>query len=332
MTRSESVRSATGSSRANSPPPKKRVSEDKEDKKTKEDTSEKSSMEHSGGINERKGDQKVDFSNQCNIGETGELNDLKMNPARSREEVSELKKEKVQLKVHNARKHASYEAELNEILIDKERFKMEVVKLQLERDLLLAKVTSMENDNDANEVDECIKDMGCEGNCLHVGCSMTQLQRLNFLKNQGGRRNSPAERNTNSKLFYCPQCNFKSNQEKEIENHVQREHDTCTSCPFCLVGFQNQIALQRHVENKHKENTGIIRERQQSFRERRISFKKEPCIFFIQPRGCKKGPECNFSHDLGAQYTSVKVKIFVIMDQVVIGNRGAGMFTWRTER
>lgn len=154
LTRSESLCSATGSSWANSPPPKKRVSEDKEDKKTKEDTSEKSSMEHSGGINERKGDQKVDFSNQCNIGETGELNDLKMNLARSREEVSELKKEKVQLKAHNARKHAGYEAELNEILIEKERFKVEVVKLQSERDLLLAKVTSMENDNDANEVDE----------------------------------------------------------------------------------------------------------------------------------------------------------------------------------
>ena len=157
-------------------------------------------------------------------------------------------------------------------------------------------------------VDECIKDMVCEGNCLHVGCSMTQLQRLNFMKNQGGRRNSPAESITNSKLFYCPQCNFKSNQEKEIENHVQREHDTCTSCPFCLVGFQNQIALQRHVENNHKENSGIIRERQQSFRERRISIKKGPCIFFIQPRGCKKGQECDFSHDLGAQYTSVKVR------------------------
>ena len=79
-------------------------------------------MEHSGGINERKGDQKVDSSDQCNIGDTEEINELKINLARAREEVVELKKEKGQLKAHNARKHADYEAELNKILVEKERF------------------------------------------------------------------------------------------------------------------------------------------------------------------------------------------------------------------
>ena len=58
---------------------------------------------------------------------------------------------------------------------------VELVKLQSEKDLLLAKVASMTDDNDANEVDECIKDIVCEGNCKHVGCGMTQLQRLNFM-------------------------------------------------------------------------------------------------------------------------------------------------------
>ena len=265
-------------------------------------------MEHSGGPNERKGDQKVDFSNQCNINETEELKEVKLNLLLVREELVQLKKEKILLKAHNARKHAGYEAELNYILVEKQRFSVEMVKLQSDRDLLLAKVTALEQNNAVDEVDECIEDVACQGNCEDVGCGMSQLQKLNNMKNQGGRRESPVEGTANTNCFYCPQCGFRSKQKSDIEAHVKKEHDKLPSCPFCLVGFQHQAALKRHVEEQHKENTEILRERQLSVRERRKSNSKGQCIFFLQPRGCKKGYDCDFSHTLGVHYSSVKVR------------------------
>ena len=52
---------------------------------------------------------------------------------------------------------------------------MEMVKLQSDRDLLLAKVTALEQNNAVDEVDECIEDVACQGNCEHVGCGVSQL-------------------------------------------------------------------------------------------------------------------------------------------------------------
>ena len=212
LTKTESVKSGSNGSRASSPPPKKNKNcEKKEVKKTEEDkkkevntlgdNKKEASMEHSGGPNERKGDQKVDFSNQCNINETEELKEVKLNLLLVREELVQLKKEKILLKAHNVRKHAGYEAELNDILVEKQRFSVEMVKLQSDRDLLLAKVTALEQNNAVDKVDECIEDVACQGNCEHVGCGISQLQRLNNMKNQGGRRESPVEGTANTNCF-----------------------------------------------------------------------------------------------------------------------------------
>ena len=88
LTKTDSVRSESGGSRSNSPPPKKNKNIEKKDEnkveevKKKDDTNiedrkKEGNMEHSGGNNERPGDQKVDFSTQCNINETEELREVK---------------------------------------------------------------------------------------------------------------------------------------------------------------------------------------------------------------------------------------------------------------
>ena len=173
-------------------------------------------------------------------------------------EIDELNKEKKQLKAHNARKHTGYEAEYEEVLIEKQRMANEIVKLQTEKDILLAKVTTLEKKAEEHSVvDECIKDAMCEGNCERVGCSMAQLQKLSVMKKQGGGRNSPVEE---ASTFRCPQCNYKSGRESELQHHMKNKHAVLPSCPFCLVGFCNQNILRKHIEEQHSENTQVVRE------------------------------------------------------------------------
>ena len=272
MTRTESVKSVNGSSRSNSPPPKKRNSKDKKEN-TDNTFSSAASMEHSGGTNERKGDQKVDSCNQCDIGDTAEINELKITLARTKEEVTELIKEKGQLKAHNARKHAGYEAEINEIIIEKDRYKVQLIKLQSEKDLLQAKVTSMQNDNDANEVDECIEDIVSEGNCEHVGCGMAQLQRLNVMKNQVGRWNSPAENVTNSKLFYCPQCNWASRPQPG-SSWVHHEELPHPQAAREAVSVQDKPPVQSVKSNIHHHSLKENREESVNKSKRKIIRRK----------------------------------------------------------
>ena len=111
------------------------------------------------------------------------------------------------------------------------------------------------------EVVKCVANVQCAGNCDHVQCDVGQAQRLINLKNQGGRRTSPAEKTSNSNSFKCPQCNFTTKGKSELEEHVRREHSKYPSCPFCLIGFYNRLALNQHIENYHSENTQIVREK-----------------------------------------------------------------------
>ena len=97
-------------------------------------------------------------------------------------------------------------------------------------------------------------------------------------------------------------------------------HDQKPSCPFCLIGFTNQGALMKHVEQSHgentpviRENTPVIRENTPVIREKRLPInqrekRKGSCIFYLQSRGCKKGSQCDFSHDRDSHYTIVKIR------------------------
>ena len=107
------------------------------------------------------------------------------------EEIVELKQEAKHLKSHNARKQAGFQAEYEEILIEKQRINVEMVKLQSQNDTLLAKVESLESIEKEDNVDECVINVTCEGDCEHVRCNVSQAQRLHDMKSQGGRRNSP---------------------------------------------------------------------------------------------------------------------------------------------
>ena len=141
---------------------------------------------------ERQGDDKVDASTQMDCNElekdslgqrvrAGLMTQLEVNLRIAREEIEQLKQEKKQLKAHNSRKHAGYESDYEELLLEKEKISALMLKLQSEKDILLAKVTTLENSQ--TEVDECVKDIRCNGDCEHVKCNAEQAERLRSMKN-----------------------------------------------------------------------------------------------------------------------------------------------------
>ena len=309
LSRSDSVKS--GSSQPGSPPPKKLLVDKKEGETIKEKTIKLVEMEQSGGSGDQKYrecDDKINIGIQCSLAPTlnqqvraGLMSKLEEDLKLAKQEIVDLKEDRKQLKSHNDRKHKGYELEYDELLKESSKMKDEINKILSEKYILLAKVNSLEKNSDDKDVDECVKDVNCQGNCEHVKCNTAQLQRLNILKNQGGRRNSPLETASISDLINCPQCNFTSRNKNKIEAHVRRVHGTQPSCPFCLVGFYNLTALKNHIQENHKENTAVNREGRQLGT-------RGQCIFFLQPRGCKKGDHCDFSHERGERYVTVKVR------------------------
>ena len=312
LVRSDSVKS----SRPNSPSPKKLHIERKVNIKPLDVVKSEEGMEESGKASKREGDNKVDSSTQVEDSELnvpslnqkvreGLMTQLEIKLRLALQEIDDLKNEKKQLKAHNSRKHAGYEADYDEILNEKQKMSVAMVKLQSEKDILLAKVAALKNVKEAeHEADECIRDMRCEGDCEHVRCTAAQAQQLKDMKNQGGRRSSPVEQTSPSPWVRCPQCNYKTRQNNDLKNHVRAQHDQKPSCLFCLIGFTNQDVLLRHIEQNHSENTSVVRE---NIHIRNDEKKRGPCIFFLQPRGCKKGSQCDFSHDRDSINSIVKV-------------------------
>ena len=147
LTRSEFVKSVNENSRPSSPSPKKVHIEAKTHKNeeitipksvSEEVTKKGEEMEQSGNTKERNSDQKVDISIQCTFEDLtfpqrvreGLMTKLEDNLKIARIEIDELNREKKQTKAHNARKHAGYEAEYEEVLVEKQRMSLEIVKLQ----------------------------------------------------------------------------------------------------------------------------------------------------------------------------------------------------------
>ena len=289
-----------------SPPPKKVHNDVKEltnskNKVKKVDTVE--DIEHSGFERNRASDQKVDIGTQCivekiNVSDSQEIGELKEDLKLAKEEISQMKAEKEELKNHNKRKFNGYETEYNDLLLEKNQVLEELVTVQNEKDLALAKLDSLQNLNDEKEVDECIKEASCDGDCEHVGCNVRDAQRLQQMKHQGGRKTSPAEEVSQSLWFRCPQCNFTFRNESDVDKHVKRHHAN-PSCNICHMGFFQQGALRRHMQDNHnKKQSGVIKNQQGHTTIFRAPVTtRGPCIFFLQPRGCKKGSSCDFSHD-----------------------------------
>ena len=163
-------------------------------------------MEQSGRSGEqryRQCDYKVNIGIKCiiNLPVDKEVRQVTNNLVSQLEEdlrlakfkIAEFKEDRKQLKENNDKKYKGYESEYDELLKESSKMKEEMNKMLSEKHLLLAKVNSLETFNNEKVVDECVKDARCEGDCEHVACNTAQLQRLNILKNQGGRRNSPSE-------------------------------------------------------------------------------------------------------------------------------------------
>ena len=156
------------------------------------------------------------------------------------------------------------------------------------------------------EIDECIMDIKCTGNCNHVAeQDLRDLKNLRKIKHQGGQRNSPLE-NSDVRvevLHRCPQCNSKFQNKTGLQQHVKDSHSNAPSCPFCHIGFVNHLYLRNHIDQNHQEKTLKIVQKE-------ISRKKGICAFFQQPQGCKKGLNCDYSHEkIGHEYM-IKIRKF----------------------
>ena len=139
---------------------------------------------------------------------------------------------------------------------------------------------------DKKEVDECILDMKCLGDC---DPEVHQAKQLQDMKSQGGRKKSPQVKTDNRAVHRCPQCDEVFQNDSVLTNHMKLKHGGKPNCPFCNVGFWNLKSLKKHIDEYHSETP----------RTDKIQVKpsKGVCIFFMQAKGCKKGTECDYSHE-----------------------------------
>ena len=188
----------------------------------------------------------------------------------------------------------------------------EMAKLQDERDLAQAKVESLESIEKAKkyetnlnkfieefpagcstvtkddamdtgeQVDECVKDSKCVGNCKNL--ELDNLKRLKELKDSGAKRSSPqseTEAKTPTKTsFKCKHCQFYFDNKSELDNHIKTHHKC--DCTMCGGTEQNMANVDQHLHERRDQRT-----RQET---------KGPCKYHNQQGGCKKGDQCDFDH------------------------------------
>ena len=134
---------------------------------------------------------------------------MKMEIDEKIEEVKELQKEIVKMK-------KDHDAKYIEIVEEAKKMSDSLIQIQKERDLYYAKVQVLEkrekdakieknmmmfehggnivlnfDDEEKKEVDECILDVKCDGDCDEV---VHQAEQLRNMQLQGGRRDSPQEK------------------------------------------------------------------------------------------------------------------------------------------
>ena len=91
-----------------------------------------------------------------------------------------------------------------------------------------------------------------------------QLDFRNLIKNKkmGVKRTNPQEKpeqikqteeKRSTKLNKCPQCDFISQNEIFVNQHMLKAHAGRPNCPFCFIGFKDYSSLRKHVGAVHKE-------------------------------------------------------------------------------
>ena len=195
----------------------------------------------------------------------------------------------------------------------------EIAKLEREKGLMKARADvllsfdelALTEEGETVEVEECIQDEKCKGNCSHIiEEDLRNLRNFRKMKLQGGIRSTPTENPLNQVVHRCPQCDYITQDKTTLEKHVKEVHSNQPTCPFCSVGFTNHLVLRKHIDQIHKEKTlQIFRSGEQDNNSAvqssssqvqisgTIKRKRGICAFFLQPRGCKKGSDCDFSHE-----------------------------------
>ena len=114
-------------------------------------------------------DDKLDMATPCSLRDTditGRMRELEEDLRLAKHEI---KKDRSILKANNDRKHKGSESEYDELLNEAFAFREELNKLQSEKEMISAKLISLEKNKSENEVDECVVNVACEGNCSNVG-------------------------------------------------------------------------------------------------------------------------------------------------------------------
>jgi len=63
-----------------------------------------------------------------------------------------------------------------------------------------------------------------------------------------------------SQHLACPSCNFTTSSDDRLQSHIQTQHEASSGacdflCPLCQDGFQDRVALERHVMQIHSVNS-----------------------------------------------------------------------------
>ena len=87
---------------------------------------------------------------------------------------------------------------------------------------------------------------GGEASSLATGSASLDLTSMLKNKYLGGKRSSPQEKpeqrrvtEKEKKMYKCPQCDFISQNEIFISEHMTKAHAGQPNCPFCFVGFKD---------------------------------------------------------------------------------------------
>ena len=104
------------------------------------------------------------------------------------------------------------------------------------------------------EIDECILDTKCQGDCDEV---THQTQQLQDMRLQGEKRDSPQVEAVLKKGQRCPQCDLVFQKNISLQKHFKEKHGSHFNCPFCHIGFLNQAALSGHINQGHNQTSSV---------------------------------------------------------------------------
>ena len=77
---------------------------------------------------------------------------------------------------------------------------------------------------------------------------------MSLLDNPKSFEKSSIAANKNESLMHCDICDFKSENEKQMELHMSEEHDDCYCCYLCNKYFETEQSLKYHnifIHNEH---------------------------------------------------------------------------------